>query len=760
MRLPVVFTALFFATMIALSIGALPCFTVNAEVPHGVISVAFDDNYEDQYQYAFQIMQERGIVGTFYVLTSHIYDFSGDDSYMNFTELQNLQANGNEIGSHSVTHRTFTELSESEIRQECNNSKQTLENNGLIVTNFAYPNGPTNDNVDSIVADYYRSARTAYIEPYLMDVPTSQFRLAGFSEEPGNLTVLKNIVDQVYATNSWAIFFFHHIQPDADEVPYTTSTQDFEAFLDYAISKGVQTLTVNQVLDLTPLSIESNFGTVTPTSGFYSLGDTLSIESTPPIAGVGERYVWLGWTGFGLGSYTGTDNPATISLNGPVNQTALWTHEYKLSMFANGGTTSPSVGEYWFNAGDSVEIQALPPLSNGDDERYFWSGWSGSGTGSYSGNNNSAIITMDGPVNQTALWTHEYKLTLSSNSGSTMPLSGEYWFEAGTPVNIETFAPSAGAGERYLFDGWTGTGSGSYSGSVTSASIVMIGGVTESASWAHQYQVSVGLSGVDPDFPGTVFVVDGVSYGKGTSLWLDSGSFHSFEFKSELDVKDGEKCLWTSSSGIDSRRSGSFSVSSSGVLNGGYKVQYYVDAFSTYGVVKGSGWYDSGTTAYVRLDEGVWNETSDVRYVFTGWSESASGTALTSDGIVVNAPMSAVALWKRQFLIGFDQNGLPQGYVADVLVDSINYSLPFSLWVDEGAKVRFAYSTELSGSFGERYVLVYPVDQSELTADSSVFVTARYDLQYNVELFVLIGVPVSVLIVILGVWFFRKRRTT
>jgi hypothetical protein len=40
------------------------------------------------------------------------------------------------------------------------------------------------------------------------------------------------------------------------------------------------------------------------------------------------------------------------------------------------------------------------------------------------------------------------------------------------------------------------------------------------------------------------------------------------------------------------------------------------------------------------------------------------------------------------------------------------------------------------------------MDQSELTVKSSVFVTARYDLQHKMEFFVLIGIPLGVLIAI------------
>jgi len=678
-RFSVIIPSFVVATIVLAIAAASGIFAVKADVPHGVISIAFDDNYIDQYDYAFPLLQVRGITGTFYAVKNQLRDFSFDSSYMSIAELKELQDNGNEIGSHSVTHTTFTYLSDNQIRQECSESKQILEDNGLVVANFAYPNGVTNDHIDSIVDDYYRSGRTAYVAPYLMDVPTSQFRLAGFSEEPGDLVALKNMVDQVYSTNSWAIIFFHHVHDYGGE--YTTSTQVFGEFLDYIISKGVQTLTVNQVLDLadlTPLSMDANFGTVTPTSGLYNLGDTINIEAFSPNTGDGERYVWLGWSGSGLGSYTGTDNPAVITLNGPVNQTASWRHEYKL--------------------------------------------------------------------------------TVSSNLGATTPSAGEHWYEAGTSVNIKTSAPSAGTGERYVCT-WTGTGSGSYSGVGNSASIVMNEAITESALWVQQFQVSVGLSGVGSDFSGGLIVVDGTSYAGGASFWWDSGSSHSYEFISALSVGDGKRYMWVSGSGLSSQLSGSITVSSSGALTGEYKTQYYVDVISVHGVVGGAGWYDSGATAYASLDEAVVHETSDVRYVFKGWSDAASGTELTSDAIEVNGAMSAVASWEKQFLVAFDQIGLPSDNNISIIVNSTNHNLPFSIWVNEGDSVQFVYPSGLDGGFGVSYVLTFPLNQSLSGVDSPATVTARYDMQYGAELFAVIVVPTAVLILVKGISVLRKRRS-
>ena len=675
------------AFIIMTTIGAVTlaslCPVIKAEVPHGVVSIAFDDNYDNQFQYAFPLLQNYGIAGTFYVVTDHV----GLPGYMTYSQLQILQSNGNEIGSHSKTHTTFTSLSEPGIRQECSLSKQALENQGLTVTNFAYPNGPTNDFVDSIVSQYYRSGRTAYIEPYLMDIPTTQFRVAGFNAEtadPTALSLLEDMVDQVYSTNSWAIIFFHNIIQNGTYQQYTTSTQDFESFLNYILTKGVQTLTVDQALNLTSFSITSNYGTVTPASGIYNLDDTLTLEAFAPPIGEGERYVWLGWNGSGAGSYTGIDNPVTITLNGSVNQTALWRHEFRLSIVSDVGQTSPS--------------------------------------------------------------------------------AGDHWYEVGANVTLEASAPTEGDNERYLWKTWIGTGFGSYSGSNTSSSIVMDGTITETTSWVHQYKISVANSGVDSDFSGNVITIDGTSWSNGAYFWYNDSSSHSFAFPSELEVNSDKRYVWISSSGLSTQRTGSIIVSKSGALTANYLAQFFVDVSSPYGAVSGSGWYDFGDSLYVTLDQSVVNSSSGIRQVFTGWGEDASGNNLTSDVITLDGPKSAVALWKKQFLVTFNQTGLPIDQNATIVVDSSNHELPFSLWADEGTSINYVYPNIVVDGVGSKYVLTSSSNQSLITVISPISIVGRYDLfsepkpDYDVKSLVAIVASIIVVSLIVFVLLWKKMK--
>jgi uncharacterized repeat protein (TIGR02543 family) len=58
-------------------------------------------------------------------------------------------------------------------------------------------------------------------------------------------------------------------------------------------------------------------GTVSPMSAFFNAGQNVSIEATP-ISG----FTFTGWEGNGTGAYTGMNNPATVTMFGPITVTA------------------------------------------------------------------------------------------------------------------------------------------------------------------------------------------------------------------------------------------------------------------------------------------------------------------------------------------------------------------------------------------------------------------------------------------------------
>src|SRR5207249_9371683 len=99
-------------------------------------------------------------------------------------------------------------------------------------------------------------------------------------------------------------------------------------------------------------------------------------------------YSFAGWTGAGLGSYSGTNNPASITINGPISENAVFTQNpVQITVqtnpagytFSVDGTSYISAQTFSWQPGSSHTIATTSPQDGGTGVRYVWTNWSGGG---------------------------------------------------------------------------------------------------------------------------------------------------------------------------------------------------------------------------------------------------------------------------------------------------------------------------------------------------------------------------------------------
>jgi peptidoglycan/xylan/chitin deacetylase (PgdA/CDA1 family) len=108
-----------------------------------VVSLTFDDAYEDQWQYAVPLLRSNDMNATFYVITA-----DSDRPYpccMSWAQLRTLQGEGDDIGSHTISHPRLTTLTTARVtRQICGSRMDMLRNGINDPESFAYPYGSYN----------------------------------------------------------------------------------------------------------------------------------------------------------------------------------------------------------------------------------------------------------------------------------------------------------------------------------------------------------------------------------------------------------------------------------------------------------------------------------------------------------------------------------------------------------------------------------------------------------------------------------------
>jgi len=133
-----------------------------AKLPEKSVLISFDDGYADNYAYAYPILREEKVPGTFFVVSGTV----GHDNRMTVDALREMQANGMDIGSHTVNHENLSEMDETDIDYEMRESKAALEKMlGKPVFALAYPEGKADEAVLESVKKYYDMAFLASVSP-------------------------------------------------------------------------------------------------------------------------------------------------------------------------------------------------------------------------------------------------------------------------------------------------------------------------------------------------------------------------------------------------------------------------------------------------------------------------------------------------------------------------------------------------------------------------------------------------------------------
>ncbi len=114
------------------------------------IIITFDDGEMNNFSNAYPVLKECGFPAYFFVTTNRI----GQKGYMGWKELEILSKSGMIIGSHGLTHRILTDLSEDELRTEILESKTNLEKHlNCVAHYFSVPRGFYNDDAVNIAKD-------------------------------------------------------------------------------------------------------------------------------------------------------------------------------------------------------------------------------------------------------------------------------------------------------------------------------------------------------------------------------------------------------------------------------------------------------------------------------------------------------------------------------------------------------------------------------------------------------------------------------
>ncbi len=212
----------------------------------------------------------------------------------------------------------------------------------------------------------------------------------------------------------------------------------------------------------------------------------ISVNS-PEYTAKDTRYIFNSWNNGAeqTQNYMVTDQNETLICS--------LTKQYHLTVDSEHGYPK---GTGWYDANSYADYSVTTPDLQGAT-RYIFTRWSGNVSNTIA----SGSILMNNSKTISASWEIQYYLTVrNSGHGS---VTGEGWYNIGQTAtfSVNSTTVPEGEGTRYIFSGWEGSGTGSYTGEDQSHSLVMNNPIIEKVEWTLQYFLS---THVNPDLGGNI----------------------------------------------------------------------------------------------------------------------------------------------------------------------------------------------------------------------------------------------------------------
>jgi len=287
------------------------------------------------------------------------------------------------------------------------------------------------------------------------------------------------------------------------------------------------------------LTIASSAGgnVTTPGVGIhtYGKGTVVNLVATPDV-----DYRFVNWTG-NVSTIANVNAAVTnITMNGDYSVTANFVAVYHLtiSSTAGGNVTTPGVGNFTYDKGTVVSLNATP------DAGYHFVNWTGNVSTIANVNAAATTITMNGDYSITANFELippvQYDLIISSTAGGSVntPGEGTSTYDEGTVVNLVATSDA-----YHHFVNWSGDVGTIADVNAATTTITMNGGYSITANFGVNPMVAAGwyhTVGLKSD--GTVVAVGDSTFGRcNVDGWTNivqvaAGGYHTVGLKSDGTV--------------------------------------------------------------------------------------------------------------------------------------------------------------------------------------------------------------------------------
>jgi peptidoglycan/xylan/chitin deacetylase (PgdA/CDA1 family) len=154
--------------------------------PKKMVMFTFDDAYADNCTHAFPVLERYGFPCAVFVISGRVGGVASWDGLplMTAQQIKHWSEHGVEIGAHTRTHPSLTDVSGDVVAEEVEGCKEDLRKAGLSARSFAYPYGHVDERVWESVSKFFQLAFTC--EDGLNDFGTDPCLMRRTMVQPGD----------------------------------------------------------------------------------------------------------------------------------------------------------------------------------------------------------------------------------------------------------------------------------------------------------------------------------------------------------------------------------------------------------------------------------------------------------------------------------------------------------------------------------------------------------------------------------------------
>ncbi len=436
-------------------------------------------------------------------------------------------------------------------------------------------------------------------------------------------------------------------------------------------------------------------GNTIPLTGWQARGANVTIECLiPPPPGPGSSWTFLGWTGIGDGSYTGTNNPWYVIMNGSIMQMCTWqkTHEVNIYTIPSGLQFSVTGGVYVGNPKNESDnpftfvdsevytLDTPSPQWVSPVERLEWQSWSDLGPKMHN-------VAVTEPTNFTAYFTPEYNITLITNPAGlvvtknlvnyTTPYS--WWCSSGTLVWLDVLLEPQDfgvPGEHYVWANWSDGGAKMHQYTCNGPEVL-------TANFTKRFEVTITTSPLLP-MPAAL-IIDGSPQTPPHTVWWDEGISHTLEAPQSVSTGAGQRLNFSYWDDLGARIH-DYTPTGTETVTAYYKDQRLISLRASHANIQirldsstvalpYNYWCDFDTNHFLEADS-LQFLGSHTQYVYESWDDLGNQNHwfTCSDAKVITV------IYREEFRVYINStvDGAPQS--LDVSYGGTTYSTPVELW--------------------------------------------------------------------------------